>query len=69
MHTSSYKSISILIKPFIFWNYFNTYTESSSGARSKFWSTSSGADPEFLERGFTSIKVCGFTLLVLSHFF
>ena len=27
-----------------------------------------GADPGFLERGFIYIKVCGFALLILSHF-
>ena len=43
-----------------------------------FWSTfvfssfglsQSGADPGFLERGFIHIKVWGFALLILSHFF
>ena len=28
----------------------------------------SAGDPEFLERGFVCIKVCGFALLILSHF-
>ena len=27
-----------------------------------------GADPGFLERGFVSIKVWGFALMILSHF-
>ena len=29
----------------------------------------SGAYPGFLERGFICIKVCGFALLILFHFF
>ena len=29
----------------------------------------SGADPGFLERGFICVKVQGFALLILSHFF